>query len=235
MRSVDVREVDIRNATLRGLRMRGAELRDVEISGELINVIVNGVDIGPLVQRELNRRMPERAKMHPAGADGFREAWAILERLWADTIERARSLSSDVLHTRVNDEWSFIETLRHLNFASAAWIDRMILGDPSPWDPLDLPWDEAPGWEGIPWDREARPTLDEVLAVRRKRHAMVADVMASLTDEQLASQVSQTAPGWPQFETFPFIQCLHIVCNEEWQHRLYAERDLTELSARAGN
>jgi hypothetical protein len=144
-------------------------------------------------------------------------------------------LSAEDLHTRVGDEWSFIETLRHLNFASAAWIGRMVLGDPSPWDPLDLPWDEAPGWDGIPWDREARPTIDEVLAVRRKRHAMVAGVMESLTDEQLASQVSQTAPGWPQFETFPFIQCLHIVCNEEWQHRLYAERDLDALGAPAAN
>jgi hypothetical protein len=135
------------------------------------------------------------------------------------------------MHTRVGDEWSFIETLRHLNFASAAWVGRMVLGDPSPWHPLDLPWDEAPGWEGIPWDREVRPPLDEVLAVRRDRQAMVTSVIESLTPVQLASTVSQTAPGFPQLEAFPLRECLLIVLNEEWEHRGYAERDLAVLGA----
>jgi hypothetical protein len=105
----------------------------------------------------------------------------------------------------------------------------MILGNASPWHQLDLPWDEAPGWDGIPWDREARPSLDEVLAVRRERQAMVRKVMASLTDEQLASEVTRAEPGWPRTEGFPFKECLRIVLNEEWEHRLYAERDLTAL------
>jgi DinB family protein len=144
-------------------------------------------------------------------------------------------LPTEALHTRVDGEWSFVETLRHLNFASAAWVGRMIRGDPSPWDPLDLPWDEAPGWEGIPWDREARPSLDAVLAVRRQRQAMVSNVIDSLTDELLASQVSQTEPGWPQIDEFPFKECLLIVLNEEWEHRRYAERDLAALGAPAAH
>jgi len=43
------------------------------------------VIIGPLVNAELDRRDPDRAKMRPAGPAGFREAWDILERaggLW---------------------------------------------------------------------------------------------------------------------------------------------------------
>jgi len=87
--------------------------------------------------------------------------------------------------------------------ARSPWLGRMILGNASPWHPLDLPWDEAPGWEGIPWDREARPSLDEVLAVRRERQAMVRHVMESLADEQLASEVTRTEPGWPRMESFP--------------------------------
>jgi uncharacterized protein YjbI with pentapeptide repeats len=155
----DLTGAQIRGAVFNGSRMRGVELVDVEISGELQNVVVNGVDIAPLVEAELNRRMPERAKMRPDDSDGFCEAWAILERLWKGTVARAMTLP--------------IETLRHLNFANAAWVDRMVLGNASPWHPLDLPWDEAPGWDGIPWDREARPSLDVVLTVRRERQAMV--------------------------------------------------------------
>ena len=160
LRRVDLTGAEVRGAKLHHVTLHGVELFDVDITGDLDTVIVNGVDIAPLVEAELNRRDPERVKMKPDDVDGFKEAWAILQRLWAGTIETARSVPAAALHTGVGGEWSFIQTLRHLNFASAAWVGRMILGDPSPWHPLDLPWDEAPGWEGIPWDREARPTLE---------------------------------------------------------------------------
>ncbi|MDX6373544.1 MAG: hypothetical protein QOD98_2532, partial [Nocardioidaceae bacterium] len=139
------------------------------------------------------------------------------------------SVPVERLHESIDGEWSFIQTLRHLCFASDAWVGRMVLGSPSPWHPLDLPWDEAPGWEGIPWDREARPGLDEVMAVRAERQAMVRAVLDGLTEEQLASTVTMTEPGWPQLEKFPLNQCLRIVLNEEWEHRSYAERDLAAL------
>ena len=229
MHAVDLTGAQVRGALFNETRMRGVELVNVEISGELQNVIVNGVDIAPLVDAELNRRMPERARMRPDDSDGFREAWAILERLWEGTVARARMLPEAALHRSVDAEWSFIQTLRHLNFASAAWVGRMILGNASPWHQWDLPWDEAPGWDGIPWSREARPSLDEVLTIRRERQAMVRQVMESLTDEQLGSEVTRTEPGWPHVENFPFQECLRIVLNEEWEHRLYAERDLTSL------
>jgi hypothetical protein len=229
LRDVDLTGVQVRGSLLGECRMRGVELVDVQISGELQNVVVNGVDIAPLVDAELNRRMPERSRMRPDDSEGFREAWAILERRWEGTLARARTFPESALHRSVDDEWSFIQTLRHLNFASAAWVGRMVLGNASPWHPLDLPWDEAPGWDGVPWDRQAQPSLDEVLTVRRERQAMVRRVMASLTDEQLASEVTRTEPGWPRAEGFPLKECLRIVLNEEWEHRLYAERDLTAL------
>lgn len=230
----DLRHVILRGADLRGggitdCRLRGVDIWNVDIHGELQNVVINGVDIAPLVEAELNRRDPERATMRPETPEGFREAWRILERRWAETVGRARTFDEVKLHEPVGDEWSFVQTLRHLCFASDAWVGRMVLGNPSPWHPLDLPWDEAPGWDGIPWDREARPGLDEVLAVRRQRQATVQQVVEALTEEQLASTVTRTEPGWPQLEDFPLKECLLIVLNEEWEHRLYAERDLTAL------
>ncbi len=226
---VDLTGAQVRAAFLNETRMRAVEMCNVEISGELRNVVVNGVDIAPLIDAELNRRMPERAKMRPDDSDGFRQAWAVLERLWEGTVARARTFPEATLHRSVDGEWSFIQTLRHLGFASAGWVGRMILGNPAPWHPLDLPWDEAPGWDGIPWDREARPSLDKALAFRLERQALVGRVMESLTDEQLASEVTRTEPGWPQEENFPLKECLRIVLNEEWEHRQYAERDLTKL------
>jgi len=230
LEAVDLSGAQVRGAFFNGSRLRGVELVDVQINGELKNVVVNGVDIAPLVDAELDRRMPDRVKMRAIDSDGFREAWNVLEGLWEATVARARALPEAALHRRVDGEWSFIQTLRHLGFASAAWVDRMVLGHLTPWHPLDLPWDEAPGWDGIPWDRDARPTLDEVLAVRAGRQATVRRVLASLTDEELASEVTRTEPGWPQAESFPVREGLRVVINEEWEHRLYAERDLTLLA-----
>jgi hypothetical protein len=229
MHAVDFTGARVRGALFNESRMRGVELVDVEISGELQNVVVNGVDIAPLVDAELNRRMPERARMRPDDTDGFREAWAILERLWEGTVARARTFPEAALHRSVDDEWSFIQTLRHPNFASAAWVGRMILGNASPWHQLDLPWDEAPGWDGIPWDREARPSLDEVLAVRRRtpgdgppRHGATHRRATRLRGDSHRARLARV-------ENFPFKECLRIVLKEEWERRLYAERDLTSL------
>jgi hypothetical protein len=232
LRSVDLSGVHFRDAMLSRTRFIGVELVDVEISGDLENVVVNGVDIAPLVEAELNRRMPERAKMRPDDSQGFREAWSILERLWEGTVERARTLPEESLHASVDEEWSFIQTLRHLGFASAAWVGGLVLRDPTPWHPLDLPWDEAPGWEGVPWDREARPALDEVLAVRLERQAMVRGVIETLTDDRLDTELTSTEPGWPDVGSASLKHALRVVLNEEWEHRRFAERDLTALESR---
>src|SRR5829696_4906235 len=89
-RMVDLNDVQIRHADLHRVRMRGVELLDVEIDGEMQNVVVNGIDIAPLVEAEMERRDPDYAKMKPKDADEFRQAWDILERRWAETVDGAR-------------------------------------------------------------------------------------------------------------------------------------------------
>lgn len=239
LRGARFHDVDLANARfqlvdLTGVVIRGAALVDVEISGQIDNLRVNGVDVVPLVEAELNRRYPDRAKMRATDADGFREAWDVLEPLWGQTVERARGLSPELLHERVDGEWSFIETLRHLVFATDAWVTRAILGEPSPWHPLDLPHDEMADEPGVPRDRDARPSLAEVLALRADRMAIVRRVIADLTDERLASRTEPVAePGYPEPESFTVLECLQVVLDEEWEHRLYAERDLDVLESRS--
>lgn len=232
-RNVNLAGARFEHSNLCGVRMRDVELGDVEITGEIQNVTVNGVDIGPLVEAELDRRDPNRAKMRPTDPAGFREAWDILERLWEGTVARAGGLAPELLHEQVDGEWSFIETLRHLVFATDSWIGRAVLGAARPWDPLALPWDQMPDTPGVPRDREVRPSLDEVLTLRKDRMATVRQVIDKLTEERLDSHTKPIdVPGWPPpSETFPVRECLLITINEEWLHRLYAERDLAVLEA----
>ena len=175
---------------------------------------------------------PLRSKMRPTDADGFREAWMIVEMLWDDTVARACALAPESLHESVNGEWSFIETLRHLLFATDSWIGRVLLGDPNPWHPLDLPSVEIPPDAEVPYDRIARPSLDEVLALRAERMEMVRTVVEGLTDDSMNSRTTPVdAPGWPGPLSCAAYDCLLCILNEEWQHRLYAERDLDVLVA----
>jgi hypothetical protein len=231
-RAVDLSRARFRGVDLSGVVMRGVELADGRIDGEVVRLLVNGVDVAPLVEAELDRRHPDRARMRPSDPAGFREAWDIVERLWDGTVERARGLDPQLLHESVDEEWSFIETLRHLVFATDAWVRRAALGDSSPWDPLDLPWDEMPDTPGIPRDREVRPSLEEVLALRHDRMATVRRVVDALTEDSLAAHTEPVeGAGWPPPESFPVRECLLIVLNEEWHHRLFAERDLDALEA----
>ena len=229
----DLSGARFQGADMSRVTMRGVELVDVDIDGEIMNVTINGVDVGPLIEAELDRRDPERVKMRPADPAGFREAWEILRRRWDQTVARARRLPPELLHESVDGEWSFIETLRHLVFATDAWVRRAIGGDPSPWDPLGLPWDEGPDMPGVPRDRAARPSLDIVLELRRDRVSTVTALLAALTDDSLAASTTPVeGPGWPRPRSYPVRECLLIVLNEEWHHRLFAERDLAALEAR---
>ena len=143
---VSLDRATVRHSSLRQVAMRGVEIVDSTIDGEVWGLVVNGVDVGPLVEAELDRRDHDRPKFRPTTADGFREAWDINERRWAATVERARRLDPERLHESVDGEWSFIQTLRHLAFASESWVDRCIVGTPHPWHPLSLPWDQmGPG------------------------------------------------------------------------------------------
>jgi hypothetical protein len=233
-RNVDLTGARFEHTELSDVTMRGVEMGHVRITGEVLDFVINGVDVAPLVEAELDRVHPDRVKMRPEDADGFREGYALVSGLWDGTVDRARALDPALLHESVDGEWTFTETLRHLSFATAAWVGRAILGSPAPWHPLDLPWDQMPDMDGIPRDRSARPSLDEVLALRGERRALVRDYLDSLTDEQLAEDTAPiVGPGWPrEGETFPVKECLLIVLNEEWWHGQYAERDLTALESR---
>jgi hypothetical protein len=230
--STDLTGARLHNVILTGAKISGAWLKHVDISGLLDGVTVNGVDIGPLVDAELNRRDPDRAKMSPRTADEHRAAWEILERRWAGTVERARRLPEVALHERVDDEWSFLETLRHLVFVTDAWVSRTVLGVEAPFHPWDVPHVEEAGLD-VGLDVNADPSLDEVLPVRADRQAIVRQVMADLTDEEL-DRVTDPNPahGYPADPVHPVRRCLGAVVNEEWEHRTFAERDLAALEAR---
>ncbi len=111
---------------------------------------------------------------------------------------------------------------------------RAVLGDPAPFHPLGLAHTEMPaGTPLVPHDDQARPSLDEILAVRAQRMAAVVQVLEALTDQRLEEMTEPVMePGYPESLAFPVRRCLGAVVNEERLHRDFAQRDLTVLQQR---
>jgi hypothetical protein len=231
---VDLSEALFHDLAMRDVRISSAWIQDLVIDGEIEgSLTVNGVDLLPVLDAELNRRYPGREAIYAVttgGADEFREAMRVLDAAWPSTISRLRGLTPEQLHQRNGDDWSPIENLRHLVFAIDAWAKRALLGDPAPFDPLDLPHTEMGEVEGVPNDPDARPSLDEVLALHDDRLAVVRDQIEQLTDERLAGMTEPNlAPGYPEPSSYEVRRCLTACVLEEWEHRRYIERDLDNL------
>lgn len=73
-RDVDLSGTRFEQVDLSDTRMRHVELVDVVVDGEIANVVMNGVDVAPLIVAELDRRDPDRVTMRPDDPAGFREA-----------------------------------------------------------------------------------------------------------------------------------------------------------------
>jgi hypothetical protein len=225
-------EADFSGARFHGVNFSNVKITDawlfnVEISGLVANLSVNGIDVSGYVEAQLNKRHPERLLLAPFDAAGMRRAWKAIEGFSASTVERARALPPHALDESVDEEWSFVETLRHLVFATDRWITGPVLRDPHPFHPLGLPnppLDEVPA--GV-FDLDARPTLDEVLAVRRDRLSRVAELVRKID----AVELNRPVPS-PNGGTTAVMNCLHVVFREEWWHDQYANRDLAILERR---
>jgi hypothetical protein len=238
---VDLAGARFRDCELVDVRFADCVVSDVRIGGAIERLVVNDVDVTDYVEGVLDERYPERVQVRALRAattpriEEVRALWSTLEQRWADTTARAERLPEPALHERVDDEWSFVETLRHLTFATDAWVSRTILDEERPYHRLGYP---AGGYSAadaaaIGIDLDAQPSYAEVREARLSRQSVVGAVLAELTDADLLRLCERNpAPGYPE-EPVAVHRCLRVVMNEECEHRRYAERDLAVLEARS--
>lgn len=217
---------DLSGVVMRGVALEGADLDAPWLLSGDASLFVNGVDVVPFVEAELNRRFPGRAEQRATDPEGLRAAWAALERTWAGTLERVAAMPDGTVDVSVDDEWSFAQTLRHLVLATDTWLGRGVLRLEHPYHPLGLR-DAATGADG----REAAipattPSYAEVLQARADRVALVRDFLEGVTSDQLAEERRNPHdPDYPE----TVLSCLHTILEEEWEHHRYAVRDLDAI------
>jgi hypothetical protein len=232
----DLTGARFRDCDLSQVKIVDAWLVDVNVSGYLKNLVVNDVDVTAFVEAELSRRHPERVRLRQLRtAADYRAMWNTVEELWSQAVARAERLPEHARHERVDDEWSFVETLRHLVFATDAWASRTVLDEPMPYHRLGLTQTaySATDAAAIGIDLGARPSYAEVLVARADRMALVRGIVDGLTDAELERACARApAPGYPD-EVRTVGSCLRVVMTEECEHYRYATRDLAVLEARS--
>jgi hypothetical protein len=219
----DLSGTRFRDVNLTGAKITHAWLVNVEIDALVDTVVINGVDVTAYVN-ERDPWYPLRAMLRPSDPEGMRAAWTALEDEWAGTISRARALPETALHESVDDEWSFVQTLRHLVFAMDKWFTAPILG--GSFHAIGLP---NTGSVDFPWpglDYDLTSSFSEALAVRADRATRFRDYLATVTTTDFTRQVEVLENG-----TSPLQECLYTVFEEEFWHNRYARRDLTQLEA----
>lgn len=190
---------------------------------------VNGVDVVPLVEAELNGRFPGRADRRAGDPGGLRAAWAALERTWAATLDRVAEMPAGTVDVSVGGEWSFAQTLRHLVMATDAWLGGPILGIDQAFHPIGQPNAEyETDGNDMSVFTTVTPSYAEVLDVRAGRVAMVRDFLATVTSDELAA--TRRNP-WDPGHQETTLSCLHVILEEEWEHHRYAVRDLDVIEA----
>jgi hypothetical protein len=228
----DLTGAQFRECDLSRTRLIGVVMQDAEIDGLVTNLTINGVEVMPYVEAELDRLHPVRLLIRSDEPADLRQAWRQLRDDWATTAERVRSMPEGSEHRGVDGEWSMVETLRHLVFVHDSWFRRCVLGLSEPFTPMGLASPFVPNQEEQGLDRSARPSLDEVLGVRERQASQIEAWLAQVSPEQLA----QSAPvpdgvGWPPYARgWRVRQCLGTVLNEEWAHHGFCVRDLDKLS-----
>jgi uncharacterized damage-inducible protein DinB len=221
---------------LSGVKIVDSFLVGVDISGHVRDLVINGIDVAPYIEAELDRRHPERVQLREIGsADDFRAMWDTVERLWSATADRAARLPDAALHERVDGEWSYVQTLRHLVYITDSWAGRTILDEENPFHRLGLPQTAyAPAdAAALGMELDAQPSTVEVLEVRRGRMAVVRGIVDTLTNADLGRVCTRSpAPGYPE-EGRPVAECLAVVMEEECEHHRFATRDLAVLESKS--
>jgi hypothetical protein len=177
-----------------------------------------GGDLAGLVNQH-DAWYPVRTMIQPTDSAGMVAAWDELERLWADAFALAESLPEGTPDRSVNEEFSLVQTIRHLVFAMDKWCTVPILG--GTYHPTGLPNTGSLdfGFPGLQLD--ATPTYAEMREVRAERAAAFRALITGVTADDLTRTVDIAENG-----PHEVLHCIHTVLEEEFWHLRYARRDL---------
>jgi hypothetical protein len=228
----DLTGAEFRECDLTRANLVGVILQDAVIDGLVTNLVVNGVEVTAYVESELDRRHPVRLLLRSDEPADLREASRQLRADWASTVARLRG-EPGIEQRSVNDEWSAVQTLRHLVFVHDSWFRRCCLGSTDLFTPMGIGPAVEPYREAHGLDLSVDPGLDEVVAVRDEQAAELEAWLDEVTPEALAAPAPVPVDDvWPPYARGRSVrQCVGTVLNETFEHHGFCVRDLDLIAA----
>lgn len=216
-----LRGATFRDVDFTGVRTHHVLIEDVEIDGHVDGLVINGVDVTDYVNAH-DPWQPLRGMIRAGDANSIREAWEALDAAWAQTLAGAATLTEAQRRQRVDGEWSLIETLRHLVFATDKWFTVPLSG--GTFHAAGLPNSGSANFPFNGIDTTTDPSEEAVMAARRDAGDTVRRHLAELDDASLTDRVDV-----PESGNASVLQCWHAVLEEDFEHLRYARRDLAAL------
>ena len=200
-RNVNLEGVIFDDVNLAGGSIRDANLKDFSIDEAYIEgMTIFGIRIDLLIEAEFDRRDPERVRLRmedPHDPESVQVMMERLDELRAGVYDLLRSTDPQILTVNPGpDRWSVVEILRHLVFAEDLYLNRWILRNDQPWNPVGLLptfLQDDPAYGGV--GGETTEDLEAILAAWEEIHAQMREVSSRLTSEELRKDTSDTDFG----------------------------------------
>jgi hypothetical protein len=165
---------------------------------------------------------PPPIQRAPADVDAARSSVAEVTGAIEATITRATSFTDEERNRRVDDEWSTVESIRHIVMVVDGWLGRTIKGEDDPFHPIGLTPHFMPGVPpGTSIDPDADPTFDEACEVLRGRLSTLETFVNGLTADELARAIGGHAEN--------VAGGLGVIFDELTYHNGFMNRDLTKI------
>lgn len=169
-------------------------------------------------------KAPPPPQRVPADIDQAKQHATAVRELVGRTLERASAFGEEERARRVNDEWSAVESVRHLVFVIDVWLGRTIKGEDDPFHPIGIPPHFVPRvLPGSSIDADADPTFAEARDALMGRLTMVDDYLAAIEPGGLEREIgghAKTVAGG-----------LGVIYDELTFHCGFINRDLDTIEA----
>jgi hypothetical protein len=228
-RTVDLTNAQFRAVDLIGVAMRGVEMMNVEISGDLESVTINGSTSRPL-------SVPSSTGGTPTGSRFARTTQPASARHGTSSRDSGPARSSALDCSTPRSCMSLSKASGRSPRRCATWPSPPMRGSA---EPSSVTHRRGTHWtcRGTRWPipRACRATVRHGRRSTRfwRFAARGGDRWRGdrAADRRVADRAHRPGggAGWPRPVSYSVRECLLVILNEEWEHRLYAERDLTLL------
>jgi uncharacterized protein YjbI with pentapeptide repeats len=240
MAGVVFHNVNLEGAVFDDVNLAGASIHNANLGNFTIDdayikgLTIFGFRVDQLIEAELDRRDPDRARLRMADCFDPVCVWAVLEHLGevrAGFSAFLRSTDPSRLSARPDPEnWSAIENLRHLIFAEDLYLNRWLLQNNEPWCKLGLrPAFLADNPDYVEVGSQPSEDVEILLAAWEAIHSRMMAYVATVPAEELRRDTSKI-----DFGQGTVGKILQTLARHDLEHIRQAEAAVATLSQSDG-